>query len=157
MFLSFNSHEQDQELLFNSALNFSYLYRRFIEGGKGLNCDGLFQLYSSGIDSLDDDFEILNLTLKPLDKNELAPRIEDGGLNKEELTELFFGQTSEVKIDEEANRSFLVDYIFSLFREFTNGEKGLTCDGLLHLYGLRVDLKHLGHVWLEEMNQKKWK
>ncbi|GKG09579.1 hypothetical protein Tco_0338325, partial [Tanacetum coccineum] len=35
--------------------------------------------------------------------------------------------------------SSIVDHVFSMSREFTDGEKGLTCDGLLQGYEWGVD------------------
>ena len=72
--LMINSPDQDKGLLLNRVMNIFHLYSGFVEGDKGLNCDGLFKLYDSGIDSLDDDFEKLNLKLKPFEEYELAQR-----------------------------------------------------------------------------------
>ncbi|GKA29619.1 serine-threonine/tyrosine-protein kinase catalytic domain-containing protein [Tanacetum coccineum] len=175
--LMINSPNQENELLTYRVKNIFHLYSGFIEGDKGLNCDGLFKLYGSGIDCLDDDFEKLNLTLNLLNENEIALRYEkvrrmfqrfdineDGGLNREELTEFFF-TTYENKISKEV-ASLIADYTFSAFKEFTDAEKGLTCDGLLHNYEygadtldddfkkLRLDLKPLDD-WEEALRAEK--
>ncbi|GKC14107.1 serine-threonine/tyrosine-protein kinase catalytic domain-containing protein, partial [Tanacetum coccineum] len=146
--------DQDEEQLKNNAINVLCLYGEFIDGEGGINCDGLFKFYDSGIDSLDDDFEKLNLKLKPLEDYELALRYEkvrrifqrfdineDGCLNKEELTELVFTTEPDLKNAENKElASSILDYILSYLTEFTNGEKGLTFDGLRHTYD------HLGDV-----------
>ena len=63
---------------------------------------------------------------------------EDGGLNKEELTELF-DTFSGYKIADREAVSSQIDYMLSKLREFTNGEKGLTCYGLLQNYEYGAD------------------
>ncbi|PWA57209.1 serine-threonine/tyrosine-protein kinase catalytic domain-containing protein [Artemisia annua] len=168
LFLAIVKSPQDVEEHKENIDNIVFLYGEVFEGEKGLNCDGLFRVYGYGIDSLDVDFEKLCLNLKPLDETETTLRYEkarrifqrfdingDGGLNREEVTEFLLTMLPELRTNDETI-SHLVDCMFDFLSEYTDGEKGITCDGLFHNYEdgigglldsdfelLGLDLKHL--------------
>lgn len=52
-------------------------YAKYIDGDKGLTCDGLLRTYDHGIDSLDVDFETLGLELRTSTETEDASRKRD--------------------------------------------------------------------------------
>ncbi|GKA79559.1 ty3-gypsy retrotransposon protein, partial [Tanacetum coccineum] len=52
-------------------------YAKYIDGDKGLTCDGLLRTYDHGIDSLDVDFETLVLELRTSTETENASRKKD--------------------------------------------------------------------------------
>lgn len=61
---------------------------------------------------------------------------KDGGLNKDELLGFFFIKNGHKSVEE---RRRDVDKLFRLYGEFIDGEKGLTCDGLLRTYDRGID------------------
>ncbi|GKC42967.1 serine-threonine/tyrosine-protein kinase catalytic domain-containing protein [Tanacetum coccineum] len=68
-FLEIYSPDQETELQLLEVKNIFHLYSGFIEGDKGLNCDGLFKLYGSGIESV--EYYNLNQNLQQITKMQL--------------------------------------------------------------------------------------
>lgn len=72
-FLVFHNPNSGHQIV-NNINNIFHTYEEFVDGGKGLTCDGLFWAYGYGIDNLDVDFEKLHLDLKPFDEKKTALR-----------------------------------------------------------------------------------
>lgn len=63
----------------------------------------------------------------------------DGGLNTEEFADFIVFTNPQYINYNEDKLSSLVDEVFTLLRKFINGEKGLTCEGLVHNYDYGID------------------
>nr|GEX70370.1 uncharacterized TPR repeat-containing protein At1g05150-like [Tanacetum cinerariifolium] len=163
-FFNLNEATNDEEAKSFLADHLTSVFREFTNGEKGLTCDGLLHFYEFGVDNLEDDFKKLRLDLKPLDdrddalrKRERSEKVrimferfdfnEDGGLDKEELGRLILSRNPHYKALEDV-RSY-VDKVFRWYAKYIDGDKGLTCDGLLRtydhgIYSLDVDFEMLG-------------
>ncbi|KAI3799550.1 hypothetical protein L1987_34849 [Smallanthus sonchifolius] len=80
---------------------------------------------------------------------QLFDRNEDGGLNKEELEALLVAINFDLKHCSQETISSSTDKVFCLYDKFIDGEKGLTCYGLLRIYDdgdgdLDLDYEKLG-------------
>ncbi|PWA52196.1 serine-threonine/tyrosine-protein kinase catalytic domain-containing protein [Artemisia annua] len=125
-----------------------HLYNEFIDGNKGLTCDGMLRSYDDGNGDLDSEYSALAVHYRPsadnsevtgLSTREKSMRIfqqfdsnKDGGLNREEFSALISATNPYIETPYEG-MSDILDNVFFKYDKFVDGEKGVTCDGLLKI------------------------